>query len=44
MPADFSMTGLERVYHRLLEIDEAAKTGRMPLELGMEILVAELTT
>jgi DNA polymerase-3 subunit delta len=40
----FSMTGLERVYHRLLEIDEAAKTGRMPLELGMEILVAELTT
>ena len=40
----FSMTGLERIYHRLVEIDEAAKTGRMPLELGMEILVAELTT
>ena len=40
----FSMTGLERIYHRLLEIDEAAKTGRMPLDLGLEILVAELTT
>ncbi len=39
----FSMPALERVYHRLLEIDEAAKTGRMPLELGMELLVAELT-
>ncbi len=39
----FSLTGLERVYHRLLEIDEAAKTGRMPLELGMEMLVTELT-
>ncbi len=39
----FSLTGLERVYHRLLEIDEAAKTGRMPLELGIEILVTELT-
>ena len=40
----FSLAGLERLYHRLLEIDEAAKTGRMPLDLGLEILVAELTT
>ncbi len=39
----FSMKTLERIYHRLLEIDEAAKTGRMPLDLGMELLVAELT-
>ncbi len=39
----FSQSGLERIYHRLLDIDEAAKTGRMPLELGMEMLVAELT-
>lgn len=39
----FSMQSLERIYHRLLEIDENAKTGHMPLELGMEMLVAELT-
>ncbi len=39
----FSTQALERIYHRLLEVDEAAKTGRMPLDLGMELLVAELT-
>lgn len=38
----FTMPALERIYHRLLEIDEAAKTGRMPLELGMDLLVMEL--
>ena len=27
----YSMPALEKIYHRLLEIDEAAKTGRMPL-------------
>lgn len=40
----FDLHGLERLYHRLLEIDEAAKTGRMPLDLGMELLIADLTT
>jgi DNA polymerase-3 subunit delta len=38
----FTMMRLENIYHQLLEIDEDAKTGRMPLELGMDILVAEL--
>ena len=38
----FTLPALEKIYHRLLEIDEAAKTGRMPLEVGMEILVVEL--
>ncbi len=39
----FSTAGLERIYRRLLDIDEAAKSGRMPLDLGMEILVTELS-
>ena len=39
----FSMPVLEKVYHKLLDIDEAAKTGRMPLAVGMEMLVAELS-
>jgi DNA polymerase III delta subunit len=38
----FSLSALEKIYHRLLEIDEAAKTGRMPLELGIDLLVIEL--
>lgn len=39
----FSLPGLERIYHRLLEIDEAAKTGQMPLDVALGILVVELT-
>ncbi len=39
----FSLPVLERIYHRLLEIDEAAKTGRMPLDVSMEMLIAELS-
>jgi DNA polymerase-3 subunit delta len=38
----FTLPELEKIYHKLLEIDEAAKTGRMPLDLGMDLLVAEL--
>ncbi len=38
----YSMPVLEQIYHRLLDIDEAAKTGRMPLAVGMEMLVTEL--
>jgi DNA polymerase-3 subunit delta len=38
----FTLEALEQIYHRLLEIDEAAKTGRMPLDLGMDLLVFEL--
>jgi DNA polymerase III subunit delta len=40
----FSLPALEKIYHKLLEIDEAAKTSQMPLDLAMETLVVELTT
>ncbi len=39
----FSMTALEKIYHKLLEIDEAAKTSQVTLDLAMETLVVELT-
>jgi len=39
----FNMARLEQIYHRLLEIDEGAKTGRMPLEVALDMLVVELT-
>jgi DNA polymerase-3 subunit delta len=40
---NFNMIRLEQIYHRLLEIDEAAKTGVMPLDVSLDLLVAELT-
>jgi len=40
----FSMDTLESIYHRLLAMDEAAKTGGMPLELALDLLVVELTS
>jgi len=40
----FSLPALEKIYHKLLEIDEAAKTSQVPLDLAMETLVVELTT
>ena len=40
----FSMASLEKIHHKLLEIDEAAKTGQVALDLAMETLVVELTT
>ncbi len=40
----FSFSSLEKIYHKLLEIDEAAKTSQVPLDLAMETLVVELTT
>ncbi len=39
----FSMKALERIYHKLLDIDVAAKTGGMPLDISLDMLVAELT-
>ena len=39
----FSLMHLEKIYRGLLEIDEDAKTGQMPLDLAMEILVVELS-
>jgi DNA polymerase-3 subunit delta len=40
----FSIKFLELIYHRLLELDEATKTGQMDTELALELLVIELTT
>jgi DNA polymerase III subunit delta len=39
----FSLPVLEKIYHRLLEIDVSAKTGQVTLDLALEILVVELT-
>lgn len=39
----FSLPALERIYHKLLEIDEGAKTSKVPLPVAMEMLVTELT-
>jgi DNA polymerase-3 subunit delta len=40
----FSMLALEKIYHKLLEIDEAAKRSQVALDLALETLVVELTT
>lgn len=40
--ARFSLERLRRVYHRLLELDEGAKTGQWTLDLGLELFVAEM--
>ena len=39
----FSLTTLESIYHKLLEIDEGAKTSQVPLDLALDRLVVELT-
>ncbi len=38
----FSMRDLESIYHKLLEIDENAKTSQMPLDLALDTLVVGL--
>ncbi len=38
----FTLPVLETIYHRLLLMDEAAKTGGMPLEVSLDLLVGEL--
>jgi DNA polymerase-3 subunit delta len=38
----FSMPTLESIYHKLLEIDEAAKTSQGPLDLALDTLIVEL--
>ena len=38
----FSTAQLERIYHRLLEIDEAYKSGQMPLELSLDTFIVSL--
>jgi len=39
----FSMSALEAIYHRLLEIDEGVKTSRVPLDLALDTFTVELT-
>jgi len=39
----FQIKTLESIYHKLLEIDEAAKTSRVPLDLALDTLIVELT-
>ena len=39
----FSLNTLESIYHKLLEIDEGAKTSQVPLDLALDTLVVELT-
>lgn len=39
----FNLPDLEKIYHRLLEIDEGNKTGQMTLDLALDILVIELS-
>lgn len=39
----FTLPALEAIYHKLLEIDEAAKTSQVTLDLALDTLVVELT-
>jgi DNA polymerase III subunit delta len=39
----FTLPVLEKIYHKLLEIDEGAKTGQVTLDLALDTLVVELT-
>jgi DNA polymerase-3 subunit delta len=41
--AHFTSKFIDMIYHRLLEFDEAIKTGQMDADLALELLVAELT-
>lgn len=38
----FSMQALESIYHRLLAMDEAGKSGGMPLDASLDMLIMEL--
>jgi DNA polymerase-3 subunit delta len=38
----FSLSVLESIYHKLLEIDEGAKTSQVPLDLALDLMVVEL--
>ena len=39
----FSMADLSMVYHRLVEMDEAAKSGGAPLDVALDTFIAELS-
>ena len=34
---------VDQIYHQLLEIDEAGKSGGMPLEISMDVLIFDLS-
>lgn len=38
----FSLSALESIHHKLLEMDEGAKTSQVPLDLALDTLVVEL--
>lgn len=40
----FSLSNLEEIYHKLLEVDEAIKTGQVPAEVVLDTLITSLTT
>jgi DNA polymerase-3 subunit delta len=39
----FTMPALESIYHKLLEMDEGAKTSQVPLDLALDTFIVELT-
>lgn len=39
----FTLPMLEKIYHKLLEIDEAVKTSQVALDLSLDMLVVDLT-
>lgn len=39
---EFSLKGLEDIYHRFLDLDEGIKTGQVTIELALDMLVVEL--
>lgn len=39
----FSLSALELIYHKMLEMDEGAKTSQVPLDLALDMLIVELT-
>jgi DNA polymerase III subunit delta len=39
----FDLPGLEKIYRRLLEIDEAAKKGEMEVDIALDALIAGIT-
>jgi DNA polymerase-3 subunit delta len=38
----FNLPGLEKIYHRLLELDEGMKTSQVTTDLALDLLVVEL--
>jgi DNA polymerase-3 subunit delta len=39
----FTLPALETIYHKLLEMDEAAKTSQVTLDLALDLFVVEMT-